>query len=188
MIKAIETVYKGFKFRSRLEARYAVFFDALGISWEYEPEGFELSDGTKYLPDFRLPNFSGGIWVEVKYTGGDFSKAIQFANDSEEWVMLCEGTPSTNPILCARETPDWAKAGAHNGEYSVCPDCDIKFMGCPPYPCWLSQALPNCNDDARRDGPEGRLWWEPGPYDHDEYYVAAVTRAKQARFEFGECG
>lgn len=33
-IKPIETKYKGYRFRSRLEARWAVFFDALGISWE----------------------------------------------------------------------------------------------------------------------------------------------------------
>lgn len=28
-VKAIDTVYKGYRFRSRLEARWAVFFDAL---------------------------------------------------------------------------------------------------------------------------------------------------------------
>ncbi len=38
-IKAIDTVYNGYKFRSRLEARWAVFFDAAGIKYEYEPEG-----------------------------------------------------------------------------------------------------------------------------------------------------
>lgn len=43
-IKAIETQYKGYRFRSRLEARWAVFFDVLGIQWEYEPEGFDLTD------------------------------------------------------------------------------------------------------------------------------------------------
>jgi hypothetical protein len=53
-IKAIETIYKGYRFRSRLEARWAVFFDALGIMWEYEPEGFEFG-GAKYLPDFYIP-------------------------------------------------------------------------------------------------------------------------------------
>lgn len=31
-MKAIETRYKGYRFRSRLEARWAVFFDALGLS------------------------------------------------------------------------------------------------------------------------------------------------------------
>jgi hypothetical protein len=53
-IKAIETVYKGYRFRSRLEARWAVFFDTLGIEWVYEPEGFETTDGYRYLPDFRI--------------------------------------------------------------------------------------------------------------------------------------
>lgn len=53
-MKAIETVYNGYKFRSRLEARWAVFFDALGVKYEYEPEGLQLDDGTKYLPDFKI--------------------------------------------------------------------------------------------------------------------------------------
>ena len=33
MIKAIDTVYNGYKFRSRLEARWAVFFDEIGIEY-----------------------------------------------------------------------------------------------------------------------------------------------------------
>ena len=41
MIKSIETNYKGYRFRSRTEARYAIFFDELGIKWEYELEGFK---------------------------------------------------------------------------------------------------------------------------------------------------
>jgi len=32
--RAIRTKYKEHLFRSRLEARWAVFFDALGIRWE----------------------------------------------------------------------------------------------------------------------------------------------------------
>lgn len=51
-IKAIETRYAGCRFRSRLEARWAVFFDQLGWSWEYEPEGYTVSNG--YLPDFQI--------------------------------------------------------------------------------------------------------------------------------------
>lgn len=64
MIKAIETIYKGYRFRSRLEARWAVVFDALGLDWEYEPEGFQFSDGTRYLPDFYIRNSEW--FVEVK--------------------------------------------------------------------------------------------------------------------------
>ena len=62
-IKAIQTVYKGYKFRSRLEARWAIFFDALGIDWGYEVEGYELSDGTWYLPDFVI---DGKFTIEIK--------------------------------------------------------------------------------------------------------------------------
>lgn len=72
--KAIETVYQGYKFRSRLEARWAVFFDKMNYYWEYEPEGFEgkcwNGDYFRYLPDFKL--YPSGkrqeyyFWVEVK--------------------------------------------------------------------------------------------------------------------------
>ena len=53
-IKAIQTEYQGYLFRSRLEARWAVFFDACGVKWEYEPEGYDLGHGIYYLPDFLL--------------------------------------------------------------------------------------------------------------------------------------
>ena len=41
-IKAIETKYNGFRFRSRLEARWAIFFDMIGLKYEYEIEWFEI--------------------------------------------------------------------------------------------------------------------------------------------------
>ena len=66
-IKPIETVYNGYRFRSRLEARWAVFFDTAGIPYQYEPEGFVLEDGTHYLPDFYLPWFK--CYVEIKPSG-----------------------------------------------------------------------------------------------------------------------
>lgn len=62
-IKAIETKYNGYKFRSRLEARYAVFFDSLGIQYYYEHEGYSL-EGLAYLPDFYLPHYDS--FVEIK--------------------------------------------------------------------------------------------------------------------------
>lgn len=62
-LKPIETVYNGYRFRSRLEARWAVFFDTLGIRYEYEKEGYDLG-GEWYLPDFWLPDFK--CWVEIK--------------------------------------------------------------------------------------------------------------------------
>jgi len=68
-IQAIPTRYAGCYFRSRLEARWAVFFDKLRVPWEYESEGFMTSAGA-YLPDFRvmLPGSMSGQcqWFEVK--------------------------------------------------------------------------------------------------------------------------
>jgi len=69
-IKPIQTYYKGYLFRSRLEARWAVFFDACGVEYEYEPEGYDLGNGLMYLPDFLLHGVDGrdggDIFVEVK--------------------------------------------------------------------------------------------------------------------------
>jgi len=48
-IKSHETYYKGVLFRSRLEARWAAFFDIIGFKWEYEPIDLE-----GWTPDFRL--------------------------------------------------------------------------------------------------------------------------------------
>lgn len=67
-ITPIETHYAGCRFRSRLEARWAVFFNHLGIPWDYEPQGY-LVNGKPYLPDFYLPDC--GTWVEVKGSSQD---------------------------------------------------------------------------------------------------------------------
>lgn len=90
-LKAIQTEYKGYKFRSRLEARWAVFFDALGVKWEYEPEGYDLGNGVYYLPDFLLHDVTVNhglfqrhcdIYVEVKgvMSDEDARKIIRFSD------------------------------------------------------------------------------------------------------------
>ena len=52
-VRPIETRYAGCRFRSRLEARWAVFLDTVGVRWEYEAEGYDTPAGP-YLPDFLL--------------------------------------------------------------------------------------------------------------------------------------
>lgn len=65
-IPAIETRAYGCRFRSRLEARWAVFFTEAGFDWEYEPEGVMTPTGG-YLCDFRVTGPNGvHVWVEVK--------------------------------------------------------------------------------------------------------------------------
>lgn len=65
-IKPIETHYNGYRFRSRLEARWAVFFDAIGWGYDYEPEGFDLGGQGWYLPDFALYGPNLPFWVDIK--------------------------------------------------------------------------------------------------------------------------
>src|SRR4029077_8323850 len=62
-IAAIPTIYAGRRYRSRLEARWAAFFDQLGWRHEYEP--YDLG---RWSPDFLLPGF--GLLVEVKPLSG----------------------------------------------------------------------------------------------------------------------
>jgi hypothetical protein len=62
-MKALPTEYDGILYRSRTEARWAVFFDQLEIKHLYEDQGFAV-DGIGYLPDFLLP--SQAIIAEVK--------------------------------------------------------------------------------------------------------------------------
>ena len=89
-IKAIETRYAGCRFRSRLEARWAVFFDTLGITWEYEPQGYELGGvgdwpARRYLPDFLIKLANGKTLVlEIKGEDSEQNKAKRSALDA--WV------------------------------------------------------------------------------------------------------
>lgn len=110
-IKAIETLYRGYRFRSRLEARWAVFFDVAKIKWRYEPEGFDLAKVRTpresanidaysplwYLPDFYLPKQD--CWIEVK---------PEYPSPREIFLMrrLVMGTRKNGHILWDLRTPD----------------------------------------------------------------------------------
>jgi hypothetical protein len=58
------TTYRGTTYRSKLEARWAVLFDVLGLPFEYEPKCFRTPEGG-YLPDFYVlaPR---PFWLEIK--------------------------------------------------------------------------------------------------------------------------
>lgn len=96
-MNAIPTKYAGYYFRSRLEARWAIFFDAMAERWEYEREGYVLSDGNCYLPDFWLPDMN--LYLEVKGqspTEDEYSKAQQLRDTSNCAVAIFHGLPSVN--------------------------------------------------------------------------------------------
>lgn len=94
-IKPIETVYNGYRFRSRLEARAAVFLDNAPCRYEYEVEGYQLSDGRRYLPDFYLPDDK--YYVEVKgysdHLFDDLKKAEAFVYEAKTALIIISEIP-----------------------------------------------------------------------------------------------
>jgi hypothetical protein len=64
MIKAIPTEYNGIKYKSRTEARWAIFFDISDIPARYEAEGYQTESGW-YLPDFLISS-NASVFFEVK--------------------------------------------------------------------------------------------------------------------------
>jgi hypothetical protein len=107
---AFPTRYAGYRFRSRTEARWAVFFDLLGLHWTYESEGYNLGDIGIYLPDFKvwtkarndnnIARPSRAIWIEVK---GDRPGVLEIeklhrlidGTQMDGWIMV--GDPLRQP-------------------------------------------------------------------------------------------
>lgn len=175
-IKPIETSYKGYLFRSRLEARWAVFLDAIGAEWEYEPEGFMLPNGLHYLPDFKVKFTSGRkliekneyIWLEVKG---------QITEIDKEKISLFS---KAEPILIVGNIPD-----PDNWYWEICDKSneagwffDLEFVDgdfFPGVPCAAIGGGFHLND-GNDNFPE---------YDK-ERTTDAYRKARRARFEHGE--
>lgn len=187
MIKAIETVYpwpNGPRYRSRLEARYAVFFDTLGIKYEYEKEGYQFRSGW-YLPDFWLPDLRS--WIEIK--GKDPS-------DSELSLMydLVGAQDGIGHIFCGLPGNefgrsfcwDWGdSSGGQSAEiasYWTC--CDL----CGAVGIHLLDCRYLTFDSCASDPVE--FCRCPASYKHRDHWrlQQAYTAARQARFEHGEHG
>ena len=97
-IQPIKTIYNGIEFRSRLEAKYAVFFDQCKINWSYEFEGYKLPNGLWYLPDFILHDIEdiGDLFVEVKgeMSEEDFRKIRSFSLFEGRKVLVLGSLPT----------------------------------------------------------------------------------------------
>jgi len=90
---AIETRYHGCFFRSRLEARWAVFLDSVKEPWEYEFQGYSLPSG-RYLPDFWLPRLR--LWLEIKGpepTRLELTLCEELSRRTRRQVLIAWGSP-----------------------------------------------------------------------------------------------
>ena len=116
-IKAIETAYGGCRFRSRLEARWAVFFDAQHWTWQYEPQGFTLPSGN-YLPDFQVAPYGGEpVWFEVKAPGvPDDARWPELAAQTGVLIIVAKGMHRTGDDCRDAHSADvYAPGGAGHG-------------------------------------------------------------------------
>jgi len=211
-LKAIETTYRGHRYRSRLEARWAVFFTTLGIRFEYEKEGYKLGSAGLYLPDFWLPDQR--CWVEIKgepMADGEMAKQHALALHDEHYVFLFEGqiiVPSEEtPPLSARvflgeSTGPYARPDSDGWRWQLCPVCRTYAI----LPCWAKDSpdwyCAECDEGPRRAelialGEWMGYEWHEGEWtttdiimrpDLAPSLIGAYCAASEARFEFGENG
>ena len=205
-IKPIETLYNGYRFRSRLEARWAVFFDAAGIEYQYEPEGFEHC-GCRYLPDFYLPEF--GLYVEVK------PSKTKLMEDQEKLAWMVDyGGPMGGGLLILGQIPRISNSEFNipafmlfkwnrgisvsdvsfvNKEESA-PKVHAGILNIRDYPGMVSAPMLPLNAFATEDlyyneysimqDFEGFTWSLPKHYTND--VLKCFDTARKARFEHGE--
>lgn len=108
-IQAIPTTYRGVTYRSRLEARWAVLFHALGLRYEYELQGYNTTAGY-YLPDFWLPEWR--MFAEVKpvpFTGEQKAKCAAVSHGTTFPFLLLPGSPENVWYECIQPAgyPEW---------------------------------------------------------------------------------
>ena len=185
-MKAIETEFNGYLFRSRLEARWAVFLSKLSVEWSYESEGYDLK-GTWYLPDFYVKDWN--CWLEVKPTEAsaeDFAKPESLAECSGKMVLVVCGDPWTDDDRNHYEVrlyePGWTTAdekelrwGSSGWGFGQGRKCEEEI--------WL------VNDDGQaftlKAVPHDRDGKHPLSGNWASRIQAALLAARQAQFEHG---
>lgn len=86
----MSVTYKGCRFLSLYKARWAVFFDALGIVWEYQKDG--LGEADFWLPQVHM-------WARAKrvFSEADDTNAQVLALETGFPVLQLDGLPAVRP-------------------------------------------------------------------------------------------
>jgi hypothetical protein len=152
--KGIPTTYCHINMRSRLEARWAAFFDLCGWRWEYEP-----IDEIGWVPDFLLIGKRDAIKVEVKpiawtFQNGDdqplipvgidygLNKVYSYIAANEATISRRDTVPDIEDVLLLGAYPHiigdcWAGSVALGVFLSetggCCPDTAMLAKGYPPH-------------------------------------------------------
>jgi hypothetical protein len=171
-----------------LEARWAVFYDTLGIKWEYEKEGFNLGNGLLYLPDFYIPHLN--CWIETKGeypSKKDEEKLFKLSEQTEKTLYLFVGQiPNYQTLEISGPSYDETESSymfASEGwdlhhVWCQCPDCGLFGIEFDARTDRLPCKKGNCqkHSDCGDKGYNG----------NSPALVLAYRAARQARFEYGE--
>lgn len=213
-MKAIETTYGGHRFRSRLEARWAVWLDHVGVNWEYESEGFEVGarlslrdENHFYLPDFWLPDLH--LYAEVKGSldDGELYRLLDIAAGISASTTGGGCTGPVNDFIVLGPIPH----GGWNTTTTTLPTRlhmhkgDLQASGWSPLEvyggCWGGQTIAydvGGDLDTITDVSHVGLSFETGQdlagfllhggcgRTGDQRVLDAYTAARQARFEHGQ--
>lgn len=144
-IKAIPTVYGARQFRSRLEAKWASFFDQAGWQFEYEP--FDLGE---WSPDFLLRGKTQ-VLVEVKPIGAldqdtadRMARAATAANWDGELLLVGVAPLFDAPFECG-----WSSGGiGWLGERIFCEDQSGPFLFDLAPACTAPNGCPDFHSDT----------------------------------------
>lgn len=160
-IKSIPTTYKGILFRSKLEASWARFFDSIGMNWISEIEGYEFSDGLRYLPDFWLPDCKTFFEVKGPLNEKDMLKMRKLAEGLvDRGVMVAIGGGSIPDSLgLVYPIPfEWSDEwGSEDGQGIICGRDHVDIAICNkckrPYIIWKNQGW-RCRNCGYWEGDE----------------------------------
>jgi hypothetical protein len=165
MLKPIETTYRGYRFRSRLEARWAVFLEHACAIWQYEFEGFALPSGF-YLPDFHCPDLSYGTIIPPLRT------FIEVKPAPYPWGASWEPKPISQPL------PREVQLG-----YELATRLAVHFVVVYGDPL---DVLDIADGGSIAIDPSGKIKHGIGPLDYIVPLMSAAGAARAARFEHGE--
>lgn len=181
-MRAIETIYKGHRFRSRTEARWAVFFSAINYRWEYEPQGYLLDSKTPYLPDFKL------IFSEerVIYCSIKAEESDDFdAEELRKLHLLADGTSKEVILLSGRPTLRSYNMVRPDSEPNVL--CAVFFKDYKPF---VGKVDEYWHQSLNMDPSTGRDYFSMNERRAGKAfgkgYIKALREAQGARFEHGE--
>jgi hypothetical protein len=184
-MRGIETRYKGYRFRSRLEARWAVFMDCLGIEYLYEDEGFVLPNGKQYLPDFKVPAWKSYLEVKPAHPSTEeIRKLWELVQDTGWFGLILYGDvwPGAHGIALIKPEDDWVRATClipPYNQFGQCRRCEGTCLLMEDEwggGAWRAIGEHTCGDHER---------W-PLTGDSAPRIMNAYQTARGARFEFKE--